>query len=62
MIKKIRRRFIWLATLSLFLVMFFSFSSLIGISLFESSHEADQVLSIIVKNNGRLDEVQAKSG
>ena len=25
MIKKIRRRFIWLATLSLFLVMFFSF-------------------------------------
>ncbi len=60
MIKKIRRRFIWLATLSLFLVMFFSFSSLIGISLFESSHEADQVLSIIVKNNGRLDEVQAK--
>ncbi len=60
MIKKIRRRFIWLATLSIFLVMFFSFYSLIGISLFESSHEADQVLSIIVKNNGRLDEVQAK--
>ena len=60
MIKKIRRRFIWLATLSLFLVMFISFASLIGISVFESSREADQVLSIIVKNNGRLDVVQAK--
>lgn len=60
MIKKVRRRFMWVATLSLFLVMIVSFASLIGISIFESSHEADQVLSIIVKNNGRLDVVQAK--
>ncbi|GHV99090.1 two-component sensor histidine kinase [Lactobacillus nasalidis] len=40
--------------------MIISFASLIGISVFESSREADQVLSIIVKNNGRLDVVQAK--
>ncbi|WP_201336212.1 sensor histidine kinase [Lactobacillus nasalidis] len=60
MIKKVRRRFMWIATLSLFLVMIISFASLIGISVFESSREADQVLSIIVKNNGRLDVVQAK--
>lgn len=60
MIKKVRRRFIWVATLSLFLVMIISFASLIGISVFGSSREADQVLSIIVKNNGRLDIQQAK--
>ena len=60
MIKKVRRRFIWVATLSLFLVMIISFASLIGISVFGSSREADQVLSIIVKNNGRVDIQQAK--
>ena len=60
MIKKVRRRFIWVATLSLFLVMIISFASLIGISVFGSSQEADQVLAIIVKNNGRLDIQQAK--
>ena len=45
MIKKIRRRFMWLATLSLFLVMIISFASLIGISYARSNSEADEILN-----------------
>lgn len=61
MIKTIRRRFMWLATTSLFLVMIISFASLIGISYFRSSSEADEILTVIVKNNGRLDIKEAKN-
>lgn len=60
MIKKVRRRFIWIATCSLFLVMVISFASLIGLSYYKSSREADQVLAMVVANNGRFDQKQAK--
>lgn len=60
MIKKVRRRFIWIATCSLFLVMVISFASLIGLSYYKSSREADEVLAMVVANNGRFDQKQAK--
>lgn len=61
MIKKIRRRFMWLATFSLFLVMIISFASLIGISYARSNSEADEILTVIVKNDGHLNLKEAKN-
>lgn len=60
MIKKLRFRFILIATLSLFLVMVLSFTSLIGVAYSEGSTEADKVLEILVKNDGHLVVEQAK--
>ncbi len=54
MLQKFRWKFIALSIFSLFIILFVSIGSLIGVSFYRDSQEANRVMTALVRNEGNL--------
>ena len=54
MIKKLRRKFVLIAMLSLFLVMLVVLGSVNAVNLYQINRKADSLLTLLTDNNGKF--------
>lgn len=55
MIQKIRYRFIYMSTIALFIVLITLIGSIVGTSYYRAKQQIDNVLLILLQNNGKID-------